>query len=501
MDPVDSIKRRLDDLLPGNHRLLLLGLLGFLIIITHDNDYTGYSLESRQTISPGSITAEIHPPVVTTTINDIAKTEIQNLQRKPQITELPGTAYEPRQTASNNIEAQPEPAPLTDLVAAAGTIPDFSTEVKAGDNLTLIFKRAGLNARDVYEVSNSQPMSTILNNLYPGYQLDFTFQQTPDSGKKLGSLTIIKNKLESVEFNKIEEGYYVATEHARKPDIKQVFREATIDDSLFLAAQRGGMSAGVTMELAGIFGGVIDFLLDTRKGDTFNLLYEEKFVDDEYIGYGRILAAQFTNQGETYTAVRYVNQSGDSDFYNPDGESMRKAFLRNPVDFTRISSGFSLSRKHPILSTIRAHKGTDYAAPRGTPVVAAGDGRVTWASRNGSFGKLVIVQHGEKFQTKYAHLNDYAKGIKNGARVKQGQVIGYVGSTGGATGPHLHYEFLMDGVHRNSRTIHDKLPKAESVAKSEMQRFREQTQIILAQLETHVSSTKNIAQHSVLPEK
>ena len=179
---------------------------------------------------------------------------------------------------------------------------------------------------------------------------------------------------------------------------------------------------------------------------------------------------------------------------------MRKAFLRNPVDFTRISSSFSMSRKHPILNSIRAHKGTDYAAPQGTPVVAAGDGRITWASRNGSFGKLVVIQHGDRFETKYAHLNDYAKGVKKGARVRQGQVIGYVGSTGGATGPHLHYEFLMDGVHRNSRTIHDKLPKAESVPKDEWQRFQEHSQILLSQLEIHVSDTQNIALHTVAPQ-
>jgi len=251
------------------------------------------------------------------------------------------------------------------------------------------------------------------------------------------------------------------------------------------------------MELAGIFGGVIDFLLDTRRGDRFNLLYEEKYLDGEYIGNGAILAAQFTNQGETYTAVRYVNTSGDSDFYNPDGESMRKAFLRNPVDFTRISSSFSLSRKHPILNTIRAHKGTDYAAPTGTPVVAAGDGRITWAARNGSFGKLVVVQHGERFQTKYAHLNDYARGVKNGARVRQGQVIGYVGATGSATGPHLHYEFLMDGVHRNSRTIHEQLPKAESVPAKELPRFHDHSQALLARLEANTSDTRNIALNTV----
>lgn len=234
MDPIDSIKRRLDGLLPGNHRFLLLGLLGFLIIITHDNDYAGYSLEPRQTPSLTAIVTEI--PLTATTIAETAKTEIQSIQRIPQITALQGNDSEPIQDATNQVE--PVVAQAQDPIPQ--TTPDFITQVKAGDNLSLIFKRAGLNARDVYEVSNSQPKSTILNNLYPGYQLEFTFQQNPESRNKLDTLTIIKNKLESVEFSKIEEGYYVATTHARQPDIKQVFREATIDDSLFLAAQRGG---------------------------------------------------------------------------------------------------------------------------------------------------------------------------------------------------------------------------------------------------------------------
>jgi len=476
MDPIDSIKRRLDSILPGNHLWLLLGLTGFLFIVTHDNDYSG------EPLLPRNIAVELASP--TTESFQTSTSEL------PELVD-PGISGEVARESAEQPENLPAPALVSDNSSSAESKPDFVTEVKSGDNLTLIFSRAGLTPKDVFEVSQSKPQTSILNTLYPGYSLEFHF----DDASKLESLTVVKSRMEEFEFSRNEQDRFVSEHKIREPEIRQVFRNATIDDSLFLAAQRGGMSAGVTMELAGIFGGVIDFLLDTRQGDTFNLLYEEKYLDGEYIGYGRILAAQFTNQGETFTAVRYVNNSGDTDFYNPDGESMRKAFLRNPVDFTRISDGFNPRRRHPILNTIRAHKGTDYAAPRGTPVVAAGDGRVTWAARNGSFGKLVVVQHGEKFQTKYAHLNDYAKGIKNGTRVRQGQIIGYVGSTGGATGPHLHYEFLMDGVHRNSRTIHDKLPKAESVPGKEMQRFKEHTQILLSQLEGYTSKTKNIAQY------
>ena len=485
MDPFDSIKRRLASWLPGNHRWALLALLGFLIVLLHDNDYQGTVLQSRHLNAETVVSSST--PVTTSE----SPTTVYNI---PVIRDAqPNPAREVSQEALvSNLSAPsaPElPAPV--ISESSSKKPDYVTEVKSGDNLSLIFSRAGLTAQDVYQVSRSAPQARLLNNLYPGYTLEFTFADD----KSLEQLTVIRSQLESLAITRSEQGGYIAEEIIREPEIRQVFREATIDDSLFLAAQRGGISASITMELAGIFGGVIDFLLDTRQGDTFNLMFEEKYLDGEYIGHGKILAAQFTNQGETFTALRYVNNEGDSDFYNPAGESMRKAFLRNPVDFTRISDGFNLRRKHPILNTIRAHKGTDYAAPRGTPVVAAGDGRVTWVGRNGSFGKLVVIQHGERFQTKYAHLNGYASGIKKGNRIRQGQVIGYVGSTGGATGPHLHYEFLMDGVHRNSRTIHNQLPKAESVPHSEMQRFREHTQILLTQLESYTGNTQNIARY------
>ena len=179
--------------------------------------------------------------------------------------------------------------------------------------------------------------------------------------------------------------------------------------------------------------------------------------------------------------MRYENTKGDVGFFSPDGESMQKAFLRNPLDVFRISSNFNPNRRHPILNTIRAHRGTDYAAPTGTPIRATADGTVTWAARNGSFGKLVVIEHNGSFETKYAHLNDYASGVKKGSRVKQGQIIGYVGSTGGATGPHLHYEFLVNGVHKDPRTIVDQLPQAISLEPAEMPRFQQHITPILEQ--------------------
>jgi murein DD-endopeptidase MepM/ murein hydrolase activator NlpD len=369
--------------------------------------------------------------------------------------------------------------PLSDrVISNESTItgmPEWTElEVQSGDNLSALFTKVGLSAQDMYKVLNSNDEAKILNRLYPGYQLSF---HIPEAGK-LAQLKVLKSPLEGYLFTLNDSSYQVEP-IIRTAELRPSFKEGVINDSLFMAAKRADIPAASIMEMADIFGGVIDFILDPRDGDDFSILYEEQYLDGQFIGNGDIIAAQFTNQGKQFVAVRYINEDGEVGYYSPEGESMRKAFLRTPLDVFRISSNFSLNRKHPILNTIRAHKGTDYAAPKGTPVRATSDGVVTWAARNGSFGKLVVLQHRGQFETKYAHLNDYASGIKKGARVRQGQIIGYVGQTGGATGPHLHYEFLIGGVHKDPRTIVEQLPQAISLAPEELPRFKAQAHDLL----------------------
>ncbi len=357
-------------------------------------------------------------------------------------------------------------------------------EIKSGDNLSAIFSKVGLSDQDLFRVLNSSDEAKVLNQVYPGYQLDFLI---PNQGE-LEQLRLLKSPLEGFLFTLNNNNYDVES-ILNFPQLKSAFKVGTIADSLFMAGQREQIPAVTIMEMANIFGGVIDFILDPRTGDDFSILYEEKYLDDEFIGNGDILATQYTNQGKTFTAVRYIDEEGEVGYYNAEGESMRKAFLRSPLDVFRISSNFNPNRRHPILNTIRAHKGTDYAAPRGTPIRATSDGQVTRASRNGSFGNLVIVKHAGGFETKYAHLSKYGNGIKKGKRVRQGDIIGYVGTTGSATGPHLHYEFLMGGVHQNPRTIIDKLPKAESIDPAEMDSFRTQTADLLKRFSDMNSTT------------
>ena len=358
-------------------------------------------------------------------------------------------------------------------------------EVQAGDNLSAIFTRVGLDAQDMYKVLNSNDEAQVLNKLYPGYQLSFKISKPGE----LAQLKVLKSPLDGYLFTLNNDGYGVESIQ-RTPEIIETFKEGIINDSLFMAGQKADIPAVSIMELADIFGGVIDFILDPRQGDRFSILYEEKYLDGRFVDNGEIIAAQFTNQGSQYTAFRYESENGEVGYYSPEGESMRKAFLRTPLDVFRISSNFNLSRKHPILNTIRAHRGTDYAAPRGTPVRATSDGVVTWVARNGSFGKLIVIQHNGQFETKYAHLNDYAAGLKKGSRVNQGQVIGYVGTTGGSTGPHLHYEFLVNGQHKDPAKIVDQMPKANSIDPLELPRFRAQVRDQLAKLHLRNSETR-----------
>ena len=352
--------------------------------------------------------------------------------------------------------------------------------VQQGDNLSALFRQVGLNAQDLFRVINSSEESSVLNRLFPGNQLSFYI---PEPGQ-LQRLEVFTSPLEGYVFTLVDARYEVEP-ILRTADVVNVMRQGKIADSLFGAGQRADIPAGVIMSMADVFGGVIDFLQDPRPGDEFSIIYEERYLDGQFIGTGDVIAAQFVNQGREHIAIRYENTNGETGFFNQDGESMQKAFLKNPLDVFRISSNFNPNRMHPILNTIRAHRGTDYAAPTGTPVRATADGTVTFAARNGSYGKLIIVEHHGSYETRYAHLNDYAGGIKKGSKVRQGQIIGYVGATGGATGPHLHYEFLVGGVHKDPRTVLDQMPQAVGLDESEIERFREHSREILKQFRQH----------------
>ena len=353
--------------------------------------------------------------------------------------------------------------------------------VKSGDTLSHIFKRAGLSAQDVYNITHFGGDAKALSRLKPGQELLFDIG---DDGE-LNQLNYIENKLNSTLFSKADNGY-TTNKTVKQLTAYSKYSEATIDSSLFQAGQKAGLSQNVIMELANVFGWDVDFALDIRKGDSFKLIYEEMHLDGEKVKDGNILAAQFVNQGKVFTAIQHESKDGSKNYFTPKGHSMRKAFLRSPINFARISSHFNLRRKHPVLHTIRAHKGTDYAASRGTPIKSTGDGKIVYAGRKGGYGRVVIVQHGQRYRTLYAHLNGYAKNARSGKRVKQGQTIGYVGSSGLATGPHLHYEFYLNGAVRNPVTV--KLPHAQPIAKNEKANFLLHAESMQTQLAAYASA-------------
>lgn len=353
-----------------------------------------------------------------------------------------------------------------------------SVQVKPGDNLSVIFKRQGLPARDIHNLLASEPHGKRLKSIFPGHSLTFT---RDDDGTLL-KLAYTPGPLETLEFDRVGNSFQ-GRETFQEPTRTTSYKHGEIQHSLFIASQRAGLPDSVTMRLAQIFQWDVDFVLDIRRDDEFHVIYEELYIGDEFIGFGDILAAEFVNRGERYRAIRYTDARGKADYFNPSGESMRKAFLRAPVEFSRISSNFNLRRVHPLFKRNIPHRGIDYAAPTGTPILAAGDGRIVTASRTEPNGNYVVIQHGEQFTTKYLHLSKFARGVRGGAKVKQGQTIGYVGSTGWATGPHLHYEFLVNGVHQNPRTV--QLPDAEPIPTPELARFNQRAEPLLTMLEDY----------------
>ena len=348
-------------------------------------------------------------------------------------------------------------------------------EVRKGDSLSMIFGRAGLNSTDLQSVLDADARSKSLRSIYPGQTVSIKV----DSEGRLSEMRYARSPLETRIFTRNGEGFSVA-EETRSPEVRKAFRHANLKSSLFEAGQEAGLSGRMILELASVFGGVIDFVLDPRAGDSFSVLYEEQYLDGEKVGEGAIIAAEYVNDGKRFAAYRYTDSNGDQGYFSADGVSMRKAFMLAPLDFTRVSSNFNMRRMHPIMKVIRPHRGVDYSASTGTPVYASGDGKVTASGYSRSNGNYVYIQHDNRYMTRYLHL--HKRTVKPGERVKQGQTIGTVGATGLATGPHLHYEFLVDGVHKNPRTALESLPRAKTLAGKELASFRakiagEQTQL------------------------
>jgi len=362
----------------------------------------------------------------------------------------------------NLAEPPPTPGPEVESVGQ----PWIDQVVRRGDNLAVIFQRAGFDKRDVHHVVSEAAAGDELARIFPGQSISF---QADEAGA-LAAVRVVKSPLETIVYRKGENGF-TSELVSRTPEAREAWASAKITSSLFLAGREAGLSQTTIMDLANIFGGVIDFVQDPRQGDTIHVVYEELYVGDEKYADGAILAASFTNQGKTYNAFRFVDASGEASYYNEDGVSLRKTFLLTPLDFTRISSNFNLRRMHPIYKTVRPHRGTDYAAPTGTPVYAAGDGRVIKSGYKGTNGNYVYIRHSDQHVTHYLHLNK--RMVKEGDRVTQSQLIGTVGSTGAATGPHLHYEFLVDGVHKDPRTIAKTVPIASTIRGAELAAFRQ----------------------------
>ncbi|MEM0516438.1 peptidoglycan DD-metalloendopeptidase family protein [Pseudoalteromonas sp. YIC-827] len=344
-------------------------------------------------------------------------------------------------------------------------------EVKNGDSLAVIFKRAGFSAQTLHKLVNTNEETKKLTKIHPGEVLSFAKNEQGE----LQQLKYVLSKTDTLFVTLNNEGSYDTAIDSKEIETLTKSASGSINGSFWTAGISAGLSEKQIMNFATIFGWDVDFANDLRKDDQFSLIYETHHVDGEYIGTGKILAAEFINQGERYAAVRH----SDGNFYTPQGRSMRKAFLRAPVNFKYISSNFNPRRLHPVTKTVKPHRGIDYAAKTGTPVVAAGNGRVLKAGYNRFNGNYVFIQHGNTYVTKYLHL--HKRKVKQGEKVKQGQLIGTVGATGRVTGAHLHYEFLVNGVHRNPKTV--KLPKSEPLPASELAKFKPIADTLLAQLE------------------
>ncbi len=365
-------------------------------------------------------------------------------------------------------------------IQAAPQFDKLVLTIASGDTLEKLFRKHNLNLGHLMAIVELPEAKTRFRKIKPGD----VFELTHDNG----DIVSLYSELDLTSALKIEkqESGFAANIVERPIEIRKRMAYGVIDTSLFESAATASLSDKVIMNIAGIFAWDVDFVLDIRQGDDYYVQYEEIWQEGEYVADGEIIAAEFNNDGRSIQAIRFVDDQQRSEYFTPTGDSVRKAFIRAPVDFTRISSSFNPRRKHPILNKIRAHRGVDYAAPRGTPVKASGDGKVIFRGTKSGYGKTVILQHGGNITTLYAHMSSFVLKVGIGSRVRQGQAIGFVGMTGLATADHLHYEYRLNGVHRNPRTVN--LPDAKPIEEHYREKFMAVAEPILKELEQFKST-------------
>lgn len=353
--------------------------------------------------------------------------------------------------------------------------------VHSGDSLSTIFKRAGLSSKTLQEVLSKNTHAKLLTSIKPNQEIQILAQN-----ETLIKLIIPHSKSDSLIVER-KAGHYVSEIKSRATKSQNKLITATVQGSLYGTAKRHNISFKLIAQMTAIFNREIDFARDIRAGDQFTILYKAYYIENELVNTGDILAVTYTHHGHVYQAIRHELGRDYSDYFTPEGKSLKQAFSRYPVQFSHISSMFSLSRMHPILRYKRPHQGVDLSAPLGTPIHATGDGRIETIEHHSTYGNVIKINHQNAYSSVYAHMHHFQKGLSRGSRVKRGQVIGYVGQTGLADGPHCHYEFRVNDLPINPSTV--VLPRAASIPQHQLRSFKALSQNLLSQLKLYETAS------------
>lgn len=385
-------------------------------------------------------------------------------------------------TSTNQDQSAAEHALSTDSALESEPAPHApklertTIEVTSGMSLSLVFEQAGLGYSQMLAVLEAGEEAARLANLRVGDEITFITDPANDNALLRIELPISDEQLLVVERDD-DNKQWLAQINDLPVEITLIAAGGLVRGSLYQSAVNAGVPPAQVMQLADIFGWKIDFIRDVRDGDEFKLIYQSRERDGEHLSNGRVVAAEYINRGQSFKAVYYANEDGYGGYYDPDGASLERSFLRYPVEFTRISSHYNLERLHPIYNTVREHIGVDLAAPSGTPIHAAGDGEIIFQGWKHGYGRVVEIRHDNTYKTLYAHMSRFASGQGRGTRVAKGDVIGYVGMTGTATGPHLHYEFHVNGQHTDPLKVD--LPEANPIDKADLDDFKRATHPLL----------------------